>query len=51
MFDFAPPSFLLPFDTTFTDINPEYLQRLPLDWGWWRGCATGSSWTMSKTVA
>jgi hypothetical protein len=28
MFDFAPPSFLLPFDTTFTDINPEYLQRL-----------------------
>jgi 2-polyprenyl-3-methyl-5-hydroxy-6-metoxy-1,4-benzoquinol methylase len=28
MFDFAPPSFLLPFQTTFTDINPEYLQRL-----------------------
>jgi hypothetical protein len=28
MFDFAPPSFLLPFQTTFTDINPEDLQRL-----------------------
>ncbi|HKC11708.1 MAG TPA: hypothetical protein VKI41_06585 [Vicinamibacteria bacterium] len=28
MFDFAPASFLLPFDTTFTDINNDYLQRL-----------------------
>jgi hypothetical protein len=28
MFDFAPPSFLRPFPTTFTDINAEYLQRL-----------------------
>ncbi|HXB53934.1 MAG TPA: hypothetical protein VN461_04065 [Vicinamibacteria bacterium] len=28
MFDFAPPTFLLPFATTFADINREYLQRL-----------------------
>jgi len=28
MFDFVPPSFLLPYRITFTDINPLYLERL-----------------------
>jgi hypothetical protein len=28
MFDFVPPSFLLPYRVTFADINPSYLERL-----------------------
>lgn len=28
MFEFVSPSFLLPYRTTFADINPDYLERL-----------------------